>query len=1060
MLISIRERSAAMDGSNATLSFDNEGEYPITISDPFSEQEEKLLEWYFEEHLRFPFLRKVDAATAATSITHYGEALFKQVFRDGDPDAYARYKEGVQAGVSELRFEITGSPRFHRLHWEALKDPKLPEALALHAPMVRKNLNTQPVRATLRSSPTINLLIVTARPGGERDVGYRTISRPLVENLRQAHLRVQVEILRPGTYEALFNHLQDVKSRHGAGYYHIVHFDVHGALLTHDDFQQAGQSDRFLYQSRYGRSDIEQYEGSKAFLFLEGVKDNQPDPVEAGELADLLIIHQVPIAILNACQSGKQVGASETSLGSRLMQAGVQMVLAMGYSVTVSAAESMMQTLYRQLFAGHDLPTVICRTRLELHNRKGRRAYFNQMIDLEDWLLPVAYQNRELRLKLREFTPEEETVYYQRKATNYAPAQPPYGFVGRDLDILQIEKRLLMKRNILLVRGMGGAGKTTLLHHLGAWWQTTHFVEQVYYFGYDEKAWTRQQIMHGIAQQLLSPVELARFQPLSLNAQQKFLAERLRAHRHLLILDNLESITGTHLAILNTLSPDEQQALRGLLADLAGGHTLVLLGSRSGEEWLAKETFADNVYDLPGLDPEAASTLADKILERHHASHYRQDENLLRLLKLLDGYPLPLEVVLANLSRQTPKAVLEALQAGDVTLDSGNDHQQKTESILRCIDYSHSNLSPEAQGLLTCLAPFSAVVNQASIKNYTDKLRQQPALAHLPFERWEEVLQEAKQWGLLTPDPNVPGFLRLQPIFPYFLRGRLHTPEQAEVKRAVETVFHDYYEKMSGEITGLQQSKSVFEKLLGKELARLEYENIFTALNLALNEQASIVKPYTVLSNYLDATQDHHRGLELGKTVLGQLEEYSPAKLAGPLGYDLIGTIASIAQRQLSLKRYPEAEELYKKALEILLQNRSIDADLERHISASICHQLGVVAQEQRQWEQAEQYYRQALQIKIDFDDHYSQAFTYLELGSVAAAQQQWEQARDYFLLALKIFIAFEDLRNRGIAIRCLARLRHETSDESIVSAMTRIMEISVAEVDKLLSSANRESGY
>jgi DNA repair exonuclease SbcCD ATPase subunit len=34
--------------------------------------------------------------------------------------------------------------------------------------------------------------------------------------------------------------------------------------------------------------------------------------------------------------------------------------------------------------------------------------------------------------------------------------------VGRDLDILQIEKRLLTKRNILLIRGMGGAGKTTL----------------------------------------------------------------------------------------------------------------------------------------------------------------------------------------------------------------------------------------------------------------------------------------------------------------------------------------------------------------------------------------------------------------------------------------------------------------------------------------------------------------------------------------------------------------------------------------------------------------------
>src|SRR5215470_1247026 len=78
---------------------------------------------------------------------------------------------------------------------------------------------------------------------------------------------------------------------------------------------------------------------------------------------------------------------------------------------------------------------------------------------------------------------------------------PTYGFVGRDLDILCIEKRLLTRHNILLVRGMGGAGKTTLLRHLAAWWHTTGFVERVFYFGYDDKAWTLQQIMTDIAQQ-------------------------------------------------------------------------------------------------------------------------------------------------------------------------------------------------------------------------------------------------------------------------------------------------------------------------------------------------------------------------------------------------------------------------------------------------------------------------------------------------------------------------------------------------------------------------------
>lgn len=200
--------------------------------------------------------------------------------------------------------------------------------------------------------------------------------------------------------------------------------------------------------------------------------------------------------------------------------------------------------------------------------------------------------------------------------------------MGRDLDILEIERRLL-RHNLLLVRGMGGAGKTTLLHHQGHWWQTTRFVGEVLYFGYDQKAWTRQQIMTDIALKLLGKARYyGELEPLSLPAQQAKLAQLLRAERHLLILDNLESITGSHLAIRNTLPAGEREALRELLSALAGGKTLVLLGSRGGEDWLAPGTFGDTVYDLPGLDPEAASMLAELVLERHGAAKYRKDPDL------------------------------------------------------------------------------------------------------------------------------------------------------------------------------------------------------------------------------------------------------------------------------------------------------------------------------------------------------------------------------------------------------------------------------------------------
>ncbi|MBA2285112.1 MAG: tetratricopeptide repeat protein, partial [Ktedonobacteraceae bacterium] len=922
-----------------------------------------------------------------------------------------------KAGLNTLRFEIIGSPEFHHLHWEALKDPKLPQPFALQAPMARQNVTPQVMPAGARPSPTINLLIVTARPRGRWDVGYRTISQPLVEELRRADLRVKIDILRPGTYMALDQHLRETTNQHGAGYYHVLHFDVHGALLTYKQVQELlarkePDTSPYLYhQQRYGREDIQPYDGYKAFLSLEHEREERADFVEAAELSNLLLAHQVPVVILNACQSGKQVGASETSLGNQLMRAGIQVVLAMGYSVTVSAAEVLMRTLYQQLFAGRDLSTAICQARVELQRHKGRRVPYNQLIDLEDWLLPVVYQNQPQRLAVRDFeTPQERTTYHESLAARYREPATNYGFVGRDLDILQIEKHLLARRNIVLVRGMGGAGKTTLLHHLASWWQTTGLVEQVFYFGYNERAWTRQQIMTQIAKRLLSEWAYLRdFQPLSPDAQQDMLTQKLRASRHLLILDNMESITGARLAIQHTLSKKEQAALHRFVTDLAAGRTLVVLGSRGGEDWLAKGTFEDNVYDLPGLDPEAASMLAEHILKRHNALKYREDTDLRKLLKLLDGFPLALEVVLSNLERQTPKEVLDALQAGDVSLDPKASSQEKTESILRCIEYSYSNLSPEAQQLLACLAPFTSVIWIALLEKYTDGLKQQLVLATLPFERWPQVVQEAKNWGLLSPDPDIPTYLHIQPTLPYFLYNRLNLPEQAEIRHAIEVAFREHYDGLGSEISNLFKSKDSQDRLAGRALAGLEYENLVTALKLALTAQVSIAHPYFAISEYLDTTQDHQRGLELAQNVANRLQAYPTEKLSGPLGVEYISVIDNIGLRQLYLNEFEAAESSYLKALSMLHEISVLDTETKRQRSGSIYHQLGAVAQEQRHRSQAEAYYQQALQIFIDFDDRYKQASTYHQLGRVAQEQRHWTQAEDYFQHALQIYIDFND---------------------------------------------------
>ena len=92
----------------------------------------------------------------------------------------------------------------------------------------------------MQASPTVRLLVVTARPRGHRDVGDRTISRPLIDGLGQARVPVQVDLVRPETYRALVEHLRRSQQTHGVGYSNIVHCDPHVTVVTYQGLVQVG----------------------------------------------------------------------------------------------------------------------------------------------------------------------------------------------------------------------------------------------------------------------------------------------------------------------------------------------------------------------------------------------------------------------------------------------------------------------------------------------------------------------------------------------------------------------------------------------------------------------------------------------------------------------------------------------------------------------------------------------------------------------------------------------------------------------------------------------------
>jgi tetratricopeptide (TPR) repeat protein len=126
------------------------------------------------------------------------------------------------------------------------------------------------------------------------------------------------------------------------------------------------------------------------------------------------------------------------------------------------------------------------------------------------------------------------------------------------------------------------------------------------------------------------------------------------------------------------------------------------------------------------------------------------------------------------------------------------------------------------------------------------------------------------------------------------------------------------------------------------------------------------------------------------------------------------------------MKQYHEATTSYEKALTILEQNKMFDESQKKKFSATFYHNLGIVAQEQRQWAQAEQHYQHALAIYIEFNDRYEQADTYHNLGSVAEEQRQWAQAEQHYQHALALYIEFNDRYAQARTYHQLGRVAEE----------------------------------
>jgi len=979
---------------------------PVTFAHPFDSKVLDDLRWYLEEYLRFPYgLQPENAKKVEQQLQAWGQQLFDLVFRSSDK-AREFFQEATRDGLDRCEISIVAdNPAVLNLPWELLFSPDYQFLAPLLAGMYR-SLSNSPVRAELgtMSDEQLNILLVIARPYGERDINFQTIARPMLEALKPIQRQVNLTVLRPPSLKQFEAELNARK-----GFYHIVHFDGHG------DFQ----ADSKTVQTQYGNL-------GEGVLVFEDI-DGNPEIVTAREIAQYLTDCRVPIFILNACKSGQAGEEAFSSVAGQLVKLGAKGVVAMAYSVYAIGAKHFMGRLYGQLARGEDIASAVAAGRKSMSIDKQRPSP-KGLLPLQDWLVPVLYQ-QEPYTPFRPKTTTPSFADLMGEADNSSviasellvdlPDVSAYGFIGRDYDILCLE-RAFRKNHVVLLQGMGGVGKTELVKGFAQWLADTQGRKGGVFFTSFERGAGLSQVVNQIGRKLGGE----KFASLSPERQQAVVRQHLQTNSCLLIWDNFEPVNGFPQGNQPLLPAAERDSLKQFLKELRGGQSWVLITSRREENWL---DCGYALRSLKGLVQPDAEELAAEILREAGVKREKLPAEYLELLKLLGGHPLSLRVVLRHLKTQTPVQLIEALRRGLDTF-KGAEEEGREKSLTVSLDYSFANLSARARQHLPFLGLFSERVHAGWLHAFSESPDNEFGQAYgavfgenLQNSDWIGLLNEATAAGIL--EDLVGSIYKIHPALPWYLRQQLDKKGSQEVISTLEKKLLLFYAGLANHY----HKELISNAELATVVLRVEEPNLLQQLRLG-EQQEEWAQAQAILQALGEVYERLGRKPEfksLRERALKQIGFHlAQAKAKGQDAFDFWMLVrGDDANEAIKSGDVETARVVFQEIFDELVALN--DPSLNNKI-AQTCHNLGIVAQLQQHFDDAIAFHNKSLQIRKDAGDFYRDARDYHQLGIVAQEQRRVKEAIAFYNKACQIYEKLGDLYSAAYDYHQLGMIAHE----------------------------------
>jgi hypothetical protein len=362
---------------------------PIDLEDPFtSEQYSKVFKFFVDDSFNYKKYPRSDTKfkrklfNAEIDILGYRKALIRDLGLDRAE--YGQTERNILV-VEELE-TANEDKSFHTLVWELLESPSYwtsaPTRVNITRIVCPKAIEeSEDARKGLSRGKPIRILLVIGRSLVKNQGKFKErvdpgmIQQPLMQIIQHLdeighHRRVQLEILRPSTFEELRKYL-GVGTDGPKEYFDIIHLDMHGEMM-------AAKADRYVLviiitteaiQSNFINRD-KLARPHLVFTRTDGAEI--PPETSAAEIAEALK-DRTKMLVMNACNSSSLVGGPGVNMVRTFLKKDISCVSATSFRLQEDAAKIYYPVFYMSLLLSGSFNEAAAQARMEL--RKNLKRY-------------------------------------------------------------------------------------------------------------------------------------------------------------------------------------------------------------------------------------------------------------------------------------------------------------------------------------------------------------------------------------------------------------------------------------------------------------------------------------------------------------------------------------------------------------------------------------------------------------------------------------------------------------------------------------------------------------